>query len=70
MIKILRFAKNVGRVALATGGVGTAATLGTGEIIEIVAQLTLLVGAVTEGLVRVIHAWAVANGKIAADVKL
>ena len=70
LLGLLKFAKNAGRVAMAAGGVGSAATWGTGDVLEIIANLTALVGAISEAAVRIITVWAKANGKIPADAVL
>jgi hypothetical protein len=70
LLSILKFAKNAGRTALAVGGVGTVATWGAHDIISLVANVTALVGAVSEGVVMVIIANAKANGRIPLDAKI
>ena len=67
---ILNAVKFLGRGAIGAGAVGTAFTFGTGDTVEIIAELTLLIGALTEGAIRIIRAWAIANGKIPADTIL
>jgi len=70
LLSILRFAKNAGRTALAVGSVGTVATWGADDLISLVANLTALVGAVSEGVVQIIIANAKANGRIPLDAKI
>jgi hypothetical protein len=70
LLSILKFAQNAGRTALAVGGVGSAVTWGAGDVIEIVANLTALVGAVSEAVVRIIVAKAKASGKLPIDAVL
>lgn len=70
LLKVLHFVKNAGRTALAVGTVGTAATWGAGDMIELVANLTALVGAVSEAVVRIILAHAKATGKLPLDAKI
>jgi hypothetical protein len=67
LVKLLGLAKNAGRVALAVGGAGSVATWGAGDLIELVANLTALVGAISEAVVRIIAAKAKASGKIPLD---
>ncbi len=70
LLSILKFAKNAGRTALAVGGVGTVATWGADDLISLIANITALVGAVSEGVVMVIVANAKANGRIPLDAKV
>jgi hypothetical protein len=70
LLSILRFAKNAGRTALAVVSVGTVATWGADDVISLVANLTALVGAVSEGVVQIIIANAKANGRIPLDAKV
>ncbi len=67
---ILNAVKFLGRGALVAGGAGTAFTFGSGDAVELMAELTLFIGALTEGAVRIIRAWAIANGKVPPDVTL
>jgi hypothetical protein len=70
LISVLKFAKNAGRTALAVGGVGTVTTWGADDVISLVAQLTALVGAISEGVIQIIIAKAKASGRIPLDAKI
>jgi hypothetical protein len=64
LLRVLKFAKNAGRIAMGGGAVTAGLTINIDEVISLIGALTALAGAVTEGLVRVIEAWAKANNRV------
>lgn len=70
LVKLLGFAKNAGRLAMAGGVAGTVGSVnafGIDDVITLITALTALAGALSEGVVRIIVAKGKASGKIPLD---